>query len=1148
MRKVIGILILQLVVVSGLIFAQGVNSSIVGTVTDTSGGPVPGANITVTNTQTGIAVKATTSRGGTYSVPELIVGDYAVSASKQGFETQTKSGIVVLSSSTVRVDLVLKVGSVTQHVTVVGQAPLVQTDSTNISTSITTNQLENLPTDLQTIDTFIGLADGVQSLNGDASNPPIGGSTHWGSVNFTLNGVGANQPGNSGGVDVQGVGLLVLPPPSSLKELKIQSDNMSAKYKGKANVNMVIKNGTNQFHGEAYEYVQNKILNANSFVNNAKGLERPAQHLNQFGFNVGGPIKRNKAFFFFDYNGYRNQDASTVRHIYPSMAMRTGDFSAMCTANKGTFNASGVCSVAKEQLYDPSTGNPFPGNIIPENMITSQSKALLKYLPAVDPSSTGLSGGTDNYVGAIPKTQDANSYDVRIDYNLSDKDRLFGVWAQRVANPWNSTVATYTPNYGQGLYDYKNYTLSASETHTFSANTINMLRLAWGDFIQHFGGQNGDFTLNSLFSSAPVSEYHGLPLVAVSGYTNLFHDVGTAHPTPQWDVEVSDDFTHIRGRHTIEAGIDETGYKIFSRHPPGNSTGTFSFDGRWTGRENWPGGSPSNGNSFADFLLGLPYNDATPGIGVYAKMIYSRQWGLYVQDTWQVKPNLTINYGLRYEYQTPWLYRRQEVTTFDMASNTIVLPQNSDMPMLTEGMDPALFNTYNALNLYTTTQSLGEPLQYVQPDKNNFAPRFGFAWRPFGGTRTVFRGGYGVYYNLQPAFVGSRNEAYNPPWILGITEPFATKLPSHATLTKQNESFAPDLTFTNPYPSVNNKTVVSPNPVVIFFQHDFKNAVIQEWNATLEHQFGTNWVARASYVGSQAHHLPYNGDPIDVPLTQTPNATAQEQNPLQPWSGVTSFRSAGKQNFNQLQLGVQHRLASGFSFDANYQYTRSLDNIPNGGGPLNWHFGNLDYGNTAFLRRHYLTFYYVYQLPFGRGQHWLSSAHGIEDALVGGWQVSGITHYATGLPHSVNFCQTGVKGVTGWLPGGCNGRADIASVGQIYSGQQSGHDIISGVQWFNTAAFAPPAEWTWGNSDRDMVWGPGYISWDMSAMKTFHMTERLRLQFRSDFLDAFNHMNLADPNWNIPDLRDGGSNIATSGKITAGGDYRRIQFALRLMF
>lgn len=1141
MRKIVLLLVLQIFTVGGLLYGQNIMSSIVGHVTDPSGASVPGVAITVSSTETGVSRTATTGPSGTYSVPALLAGVYTVTAKKQGFKVYSVSGIRLLSAQTSRVDVVLKVGSIQQTVNVTGRASLIHTDSMSVGGSVTTRQLSDLPTSLQTVDAFIGLAPGVQYLGGDASNPPIGGSTHWGSVNFTLNGVSADQPGNGGGADVQGVGLLVLPPPSSIQELKVQSDDMSAEYQDHSAVTLVTKSGTNHFHFEAYEYLQNTNLNANTFLLNASGKPRAPEHLNQFGGNIGGPIWRNKAFFFFDYSGYRHETSVVDRHNYPSLAMRQGDFSALCS----TFDSSGVCTKGT-QLYNPFTGQPFLNNQIPSSMITAQSKALLKYLPApTDLTSPGLPNELPNYLGEDPKSQQVNSGDLRIDTNISSRDRLFGVYAQRIADPWNTANANFPSNYGQGRYYYKDYSVSVSETHTFNASTLNTFRLAWGDYIQRFAGQNANFSLQSLFPSSPATLFNGLPTVSATGYNGLFHDVGTAYPTPQWDVELSDDLAYVSGRHTIKAGIDETGYKIFSRHTTGNNTGTFSFNGHWTGNFGWPGMPTSGGNAFADFLLGAASGSATPGIGVFAKMVYSRDWGAYVQDTWQVTPNITINYGLRYDYQSPWQYRSPQVTTIDLnnanglpgTNSPLVLPENSSTPTLPAGGSADLFNAYP----FETTQSIGLPLQYIEPDRDNFAPRFGIAWRPFGGTRTVLRAGYGVYYNFQPGYVGSRADAWNPPWLLGITESYTSLLPGRNKLTGP---YLPDITFSDPFPGTNGKSSVSPHPTVFALQRNFQNARAQVWNLTLEHQFLRNWATRISYVGSQTHNLPYNFGQINVPVTQTPGEPIQTQRPLQPWGAVEMTRSAGTANFDQLQLELQHRFASGLSVVANYQYTRSLDNVPTAGGPQNWHFANLDYGNSQYIRRHMLTFDYIYALPFGRGGRWLTSLNGVENAVVGGWQVSGITYYATGEPFSVNFSQSGVKGVVGWW----GGRADLVSGVPLYAGQQSSHNIVDGVQWFNTNAFAPPAQWTWGNSARDMLFGPGAWNWDMSALKTFSLGEGLHLQFRGDFFDAFNHMNLGNPSSTIADTRDGGNPEPNAGKILGGGGNRVIQMGVRLMF
>jgi hypothetical protein len=789
------------------------------------------------------------------------------------------------------------------------------------------------------------------------------------------------------------------------------------------------------------------------------------------------------------------------------------------------------------QLYNPFTGDAFQNNQIPDNLITPQAKFLLKYLPApTDAQSTGqpLANLDYNYVTTVPVTQNVNSADVRIDYAIAPSDRIFGVYAQRIAVPWNSATA-YPANYGQGRYGYKNYTVSATETHTFTASMLNEFRVAWGDYATQFSGENQDVNPQTLFPQMPTTLYRGLPTMTLSGYTGMFHDYGTGYYTPRWNVEYTDNFTYIHGSHTFEAGLDETGYKISSRVPStGSATGSFTLTGTWTGNHGWPGHPQSNGNAFADFLLGTANSDTTAPVGAFAAPIYSRDWGMYAQDTWQATPRLTLIYGLRYEYQSPWLYRTQQVTTFDMQRDKLVLPEDSATPVLPAGADPDLFAAYP----FETTQSIGLSTHYIQPDRTNFAPRLGFAYRPL--EHTVIRGGFGIYYNFQPGFVGSRADGYNPPWQLSISQSFSSKLPG-----KPTTPFLPDLTFANPYPSVSSTSVITANPTINMLQWDFKNAITKEWNLTVEQEFGSNWSTRLSYVGNQGQHLPWNSGPINVPDVQTPYATIQSQRPFQPFGAINATRSGGYQNFNQLQAGIKKRFTSGFSFQGEYQYTRSLDDVSTSGGPQQWREPYLDYGNTTGLRRHWFVANYIYQLPFGRGRQWLNHLNGIGDAVLGGWQLSGITTYGSGQPFSVSFSQTGLGKYVGWWPSRANQVPGVS----LYKGRQSGsHDIIHGVQWYNVDAFAAPEPFQWGTSARDMLFGPGMWNWDMSGMKTFSIPERMKLQFRADFLDAFNHFNLGQPGASITDTRDNGTLVQNAGKITSGSGSRIIQLSLNLRY
>jgi hypothetical protein len=320
------------------------------------------------------------------------------------------------------------------------------------------------------------------------------------------------------------------------------------------------------------------------------------------------------------------------------------------------------------------------------------------------------------------------------------------------------------------------------------------------------------------------------------------------------------------------------------------------------------------------------------------------------------------------------------------------------------------------------------------------------------------------------------------------------------------------------------------------------NPVTQQWNLTVEQQFGNQWMVRASYVGAQTHHSLYTREDINRPDVQRPNVPLQSQRPFQPWGEIDNTKTSGKVNFNQVQLELKKRLSAGFLVEMEYSYTRSMDNVPTTGGAQNPNNENGDYGNTDSVPRQILVFNYLYDLPFGHGRSF-NVSNRLLDAVAGGWSISGISAYRTGAPLSVSF--TVPSSIIGWW----GGRADAVAGGSIYSGQKSGsHDVISGVQWFNPAAFAPPQPWQWGNAERNGVYGPGSWNWDIGLQKYFAITEKHRVQFRADFLDAFNHFNLGSPSATIADTRDGGLPNANSGKIFGGSGNRVVQLGLKYLF
>ena len=1129
--RVVGLSML-LLAANVALHGQQIRGSIVGNVTDVPGSAVPEAQITVKNEGTGIEFKTRTDGSGTYTVPDLLSGVYTVVAAKEGFKTFQATGVRLLSAQTARQDVALQIGPVQQTVEVVAQPQLVHTDSPTIGGTLQTLELANLPFLTTTMDGVFNLVPGMSQgeIDGNA-NPTIAGAPYGGSSNFTLNGITTSNPGQGGGGNVTYVGSSEmiaqgnLPSIGTMQEFKIDSSVVSADQRSQVTVSIVTKQGTNHFHGTAYEYNQNKATAANNFDLNAHNIEQSPFNRNQFGVNAGGPILRNKLFFFTNYDGLREIHPQPITANFPSMKMRSGDFSALPI-----------------QLYNPLTGQPFPGNIIPQRMITSQAKILDAFMPPpTDPTSPGLPNEAPNWFGTIPLRYGTNNWQARIDGQLTSQDSVTVFYDQSRGLPWFYG--------GQGPANYSNFTnhgynwvnASATEMHTFNPHMINEFRAGWVFAYRNKDGQNIGFQPWTIFPGmpAPASRDGGLPSINQSGYRGM-NDQGLAKGR-QTTMDWVDNFTIVKGRHTIKAGFEESGYKEFDQggltgQPP---LGTFSFSGRWTGNRGWniPGGGygQSPGNAYADYLLG--FADATSyGVNTQPYLL-SRQWDWYVMDTWKATSRLTLTVGVRYFYQRPWIFRDHNASFFDFNNNKLVLAQDSITPTLPPGADPRKF----ALYPYETTKSIGASLDYFNGDKNNWGPRVGFAYRLTNDNRTVIRGGYGIYYAFLADWFGYRDLQSNPPW--GSTNSFSSNLPGSPP-----KGFLPDLTFVNPFPT-NQIAGLSEHPNLNVIDQKIPNPITHQWNLTLERQVGGNWSFRATYSGSASRDLmtAFNGGyDVNLPTVQQPNVPTQSQRLLQPWNSINYRTGAALTNFHQMQLEIQKRLARGLMFRTEYDWTRDLTNGSPYTTPQNPHDLAANYGNDPLQYRHRFLIYYIYELPVGRGRQWLASANGFVQGILGGWQVSGITQYHSGNPLTVFLEDPGTK--VGWLATWM----DRVS-GDLYTGRQSGHDTVSGVQWFNTAAFAPPQPWSWGNASPNQIFGPGFGQWDFSVMKQFHLfkADANRLEFKVDFFNIFNHYNLGDPNNYVADTRDGGEPDPTAGKIyggAAGYTPRLIQIGLRLFW
>jgi hypothetical protein len=617
---------------------------------------------------------------------------------------------------------------------------------------------------------------------------------------------------------------------------------------------------------------------------------------------------------------------------------------------------------------------------------------------------------------------------------------------------------------------------------------------------------NRDFNPLTIFPNLYPVSFGGVPNINISNHVSI-GDYGGSDPGAEITPQFIDNMTVVRGRHTIKFGADIARHKVLS--PPavagmGSSLannaglGRFDFNGRYTSG----GVSAQPAHQFADFLLGYPtaaYRSTTSPNLLFVGPRYS----FFIQDDWHVSPRLSLNFGARYMYQVPWYERNNTISNFDFKTSRLIIHSDT-MP---SQAIPRLVSAYPIV----MAKDAGYTSEDIEPDKNNFGPRIGLAYRPFGNTKTVVRAGFGVFYNFLPVFIGPRQRGFNnPPFLLAESFEAAA-------------GTVPSITLANPFPGGG---AISPNPAITAVQRDIKNSESYQWNFTMDREIRANLGLRVSYVGNRSTHLPWYNYSLNLSREQIPGAI-QPNRPYQPWSDINLLAGGGNSILHQLQVEAIQRYSNGLSFQIEYSWNRSLDDVPVVGGPQNPYNARIDRGNSDQIRRHIWTFAGSYDLPFGDGKKFLSGAHPFVKQVAGGWQVASIMYLRTGTPFSPSFTAT----QTGWR----GGRPSVVAGANLYPAEKTLD------QWFNPAAFSAPAPFTWGNAARNLLFTPGDIVIDASVLKDFTIHERCKVQFRGEFFNLPNH-----PNWSGP-----GSNISTAstvGKITSRGDQRQVQFGLKILF
>lgn len=1108
MRRNLAWSILWVFLFAPLCRAQAVGT-IVGTVSDPSGAVVPSAKVTVTQEGTGFARTVTANTAGYYVVPSLPPATYSLSVETAGFQTYVQKGIMLQANESATVNVVLEVGATTQTVTVEAGAGLVNTTTSTLSEVVDQRRMVDLPLNGRN-------AAALTLLVGGTVNSPGGGADQGNQKTFpgaeTISANGSRQ--NTINYKLDGANFndqytnvnQPFPFPDALQEFSVQTSNYSSQFGENAGgqVNVVTKSGTNQLHGEGFEFARNAVFNARNFFEGRRDqLKR-----NQFGGTVGGPVVlpglyngHDRTFFFFGYQGtrIRNIQGGKNAQVPTNAEINNGDFSALLNPNSPDNPIPGKTT----KIIDPSTGQPFAGNQIPTGRFDPAALGVLKFLPRA-------AGNGRIFFNQGGIRQDFNEYDGRFDHAISDKDRVTGRF-------------TYNKFTNAGFLDPQNILTYADfskikaqnylfhETHIFRPNLMNDFRFSYSREISQRGPPSNapnvtDFGVKNIFQPVPKA----IQGISASG----FFSFGT-NPTGKFirnDYDWEDDVSLIKGPHHITFGGSFDRGQVDIRNQflqPGDFTFT----------------NDVTNFALASFLLGK-LRTFRQGAGEF-KEDRNNFISIYLNDDYHATKRLTLNWGVRYEPAWAWREKRDRVELFRPADAL-----NGVKSQIFVNAPPGVF-------------FVGDPgvsRRGTRGDFNNVAPRFGFAYDVFGDGKTSLRGGGGVFYDSRQ--VGIINNRF-----VDVT-PFSPQL----TVTDPQGPFSnPTLglgsPFPAPFPPPRNAAFPTPLLVVSYDPGEsLRIPVTDEWNLTLEHQFRGDWLFRAAYVGSRTTKI---RESVQLnPAQFIPGSKlGTDQRRLFAAQGLGEVFLNGQDvnsKYNSLQLTGQKRFSQsglswlhGLTLLANYTYSRSLDDLPVGGGVADIGTGSVstlpfgsafrhetDFGRSDFDHTHRFVLSYVWQLPKLQG-----SGKYVRN-LLGDWEVTGILTAQSGDPLTVlagkDQSQTGLNQDRGVLLGNPNGAGACKNVTPC-------------VDFLNPASFARPATGTFGNVGKGFISGPDLTTWDMGFFKDIPLRgERYRLQFRAEFFNIFNRVNFNDPTNSVS---SGGF-----GQIRGAGDPRIGQLALKVFF
>ena len=1078
--------------------AQSVSGTLLGTVTDSSGAVVANAKVTIINEGTGLTRVVTADSNGEYIAPSLPTGHYTITSEMSGFKTVALSNIEVGVDQRVRMNIKHEVGAMSESVSVTAEAPLLQTSSSELGTTVGHQQIEALPLNgrnfVNLTRTVPGVLRGIPGANIDGA-----GSLAWrASASFSANG---QRPRDNNymldGVDNNETWLqtvVIFPSVDALDEFKLQTSTYSAEYGRSLGgvVNLQIKSGTNNYRGSAFEFHRNDAFDANNFFNNRAGRPKPDFTQNQFGGTLGGAIFRDRTFFFGDYQGHRESQGQTFLSTVPTLAMRTGNFSEI-----------------NRVIYDPTTGAPFQGNVIPNDRIDSVARNILTQLYP-EPNTTGTrqasNGQTiNNYLINPIKEREDNQFDVKIDHILSSANRFFARYSyqkthrlQPATLPHGDAGATF----GAGDGNVAAQSFAFNDTHMISPSWLNEFRFGWSQV---------EFLMTPIDYGTNPANAVGLPGINLNQATSAMTQLGfqnirnlganSNQPliTNQNDFQIFNNVTWIKSKHTVKMGGSVT---LRSREILNADTivGNFSFNNNMTsncaGRPTGCTIDGSTGFDVASFMLGLVN---TKSRNLFDANTYTEtrpEYALYVQDDFRATNRLTLNFGLRWDVYPPWVEIDDRQSNFDETTGRFIVASD----------DAEIAGVH--VGRYLQTYS-----------KRDVGPRLGFAYDLDGSGKTLIRGGFGIFWNFTPGGTSS-SKAQNPPFLQSTTINASPTAYGNNNLLRDGLPAPPGVDPNRPA-SGSTRSI---------FDINFRDAYARQWNLNVQRGIATNYMVEIAYVGSQGRQMLLKGDPNQA----RPVTGVTDSNVNRPYAQLApalrtigQVQSRGTLDYHAMLIKFQRRFANNFSFLNSYTYGKAIDlNSDNDGNVTltNVYDPQYNRGPADYDITHTLSSSWIYELPIARGK------------VYGGWQLNGVLLLRGGLPLTVTSTQGVQSTGTGNRPNRlCDGRIDNPTIDR----------------WFDTSCFVQVADptGTYGDAGRNIIRGPGSFNIDASLIKNTRIG-RVDTEFRIEAFNLLNHPQFGNPNTTVGNAAYGTISTMLSNPSCSlcGTVERQVQLGVKVKF